>query len=489
VFAAFSIEDSMKPLKITVVVLLFLVAAAAFAEDKPVYDLKPGTMWTREKDTGSMTVEDGAAYITHTGSKDFAVNLHENISVAPGDSFRISCKFQSEGTGTASFSIGMFDSNKKIITWSQGSVGIKGETKEKKLEQEFAIPFGGAFILPRIMGGGDIKVKVWDFKLEKLDAIALLQPEKELPPAGESFELVPATDTPFGKALQFKGLKEFVNQRGRIPWSKVDEGLRYKDKATWKIAASDGLYFRLMPLEPFKCSAGGKVFVSVRMYVERGRHSLAVYPWKGGMLGSEPIARGTFTPAEGEETGAWCCIHSYVTVPEDIDGLMPVIFSDTGGVYNITEWKIAVPSAEELSPKAKKVDGYFKERKDEVFDRGLTAIKTGNDVYLSWRLLKTDKDDTAFDVYRADVVDYNSGKALKQMRKVNQSPIKQTTDFIDRNVPDGDFRWMVYPVPLEPTTSKQTMMQSPPTAAMDKPYRSFKLKDGVNPLRALRLLI
>ncbi|MDR0870795.1 MAG: hypothetical protein LBN39_08385, partial [Planctomycetaceae bacterium] len=433
--------------------------------------MKPTTLWTREKDKGTMSVKDGAAYVKHSGSADYAVVLHDNIKVVPGDSFRISCKISNEGSGTVAFAVGMFDADNKIITWTQGHLQVKGNVKEKTLEQEFAIPFGGASILPRIMGSGEVNAKFSDYKIEKSGTVALLQPKKELPASGKDVELLPPTETSFGKALQFKGRKEFVNERGRIPWSKVDEGLRYEDKSTWKIAASDGLYFNVMPLEPFKCSAGdsavGKVLISLRIYVERGRPFLAVYPWKGGMLGSEPIARGTYQPAQGEETGIWCCIHSYVSIPEGIDGLMPVICAEDGGVFNLAEWKVAVPSADELSPKSKKVNGWFKERKDEIFDRGLTAIKTGSNVYLSWRLLKTDKDSTAFDVYRVDA----NGKAVK----LNQTPVKQTTDVIDSNVPAGSFNWYVQ---VADSQENAVQEKSNPAAALDKPYRSIKLRNA-----------
>ena len=39
-------------------------------------------------------------------------------------------------------------------------------------------------------------------------------------------------------------------------------------------------------------------------------------------------------------------------------------------------------------------------RQIEALDRGLTAIKSGNGVFLSWRLLGTESYDTAFAVYR-----------------------------------------------------------------------------------------
>lgn len=48
-----------------------------------------------------------------------------------------------------------------------------------------------------------------------------------------------------------------------------------------------------------------------------------------------------------------------------------------------------------------KIDGFARERIEDRLDRGLVAMANGdNGVYLSWRLLKTDPSDIAFDVYK-----------------------------------------------------------------------------------------
>ncbi|MDH7599690.1 MAG: rhamnogalacturonan lyase [Sedimentisphaerales bacterium] len=72
--------------------------------------------------------------------------------------------------------------------------------------------------------------------------------------------------------------------------------------------------------------------------------------------------------------------------------------------------------------------GWAQERIEEKIDRGLVAIPLGDGrVYLGWRLLKTDRPDTAFNVYRISGPD--------QPRKVNNQPIVKTTDFVDTDVP------------------------------------------------------
>ena len=62
-------------------------------------------------------------------------------------------------------------------------------------------------------------------------------------------------------------------------------------------------------------------------------------------------------------------------------------------------------------------------------DRGLVAMPAGaNKVYLSWRLLRDDAANIAFNVYRQPAA---GGKAIK----LNAQPVFRTTDFIDSTAP------------------------------------------------------
>ena len=72
-----------------------------------------------------------------------------------------------------------------------------------------------------------------------------------------------------------------------------------------------------------------------------------------------------------------------------------------------------------------KVEGFAHERIEERFDRSVVAIVDGsNNVYVSWRLLKSDPTDIAFNVYKTV-----NGK----QSKLNSKPISVTTDFVDKN--------------------------------------------------------
>jgi len=72
------------------------------------------------------------------------------------------------------------------------------------------------------------------------------------------------------------------------------------------------------------------------------------------------------------------------------------------------------------------VNGFAQERVTEKLNRGLVAMPVDNkEVYIGWRLLKTDSDSAAFNVYR---ITGNDPAVL-----LNKKPIKETTDFIDRD--------------------------------------------------------
>jgi rhamnogalacturonan endolyase len=76
------------------------------------------------------------------------------------------------------------------------------------------------------------------------------------------------------------------------------------------------------------------------------------------------------------------------------------------------------------------VEGWADTRVEEKLDRGLIAQKyEDGSVYIGWRLLKTDPEDIAFNVYRS----VNGGEA----KKLNSKPVKATTDFVDRQSQKG----------------------------------------------------
>ena len=93
-----------------------------------------------------------------------------------------------------------------------------------------------------------------------------------------------------------------------------------------------------------------------------------------------------------------------------------------------------------LKPKHKdkpKVKGWAKYRIEERIDRSIIAAATDDEnIYLGWRLLKSDPENIAFNVYRS----VEGGAAVK----LNEKPITKTTDFVDEQlVSDGEALYWV----------------------------------------------
>ncbi len=107
-------------------------------------------------------------------------------------------------------------------------------------------------------------------------------------------------------------------------------------------------------------------------------------------------------------------------------------------------------------------------REMEFLDRGLIALNEGGSVYIGWRLLATDPDDVAFDVYRKP-------PGTKPI-KLNDAPVTQTTDFVDTNAGRLRKGTRYFIVPIINGTH-----ESPSVVDVDyremPPYFSIKLDD------------
>lgn len=117
--------------------------------------------------------------------------------------------------------------------------------------------------------------------------------------------------------------------------------------------------------------------------------------------------------------------------------------------------------------------GWAKQRIEEKLGRGMVAVPTGQGkVYMGWRLLKSDPESIAFNVYRSTT----GGGAVK----LNAEPIRKTTDFVDANAPlDRENTWWVRPVlngkELE-ASGRAVLPANPP----ERQYISFKLRDDIS---------
>lgn len=117
--------------------------------------------------------------------------------------------------------------------------------------------------------------------------------------------------------------------------------------------------------------------------------------------------------------------------------------------------------------------GWAEAMVEERLGRGLVAVPTGEDaVYLSWRLLREDPGDIAFDLYRAT--------AGAEAVKLNSVPLAQTTDFVDADAPlDRENVYTVRPAGGDadpgPALGRTTLPAHPPIRS----YKTIPLRDDL----------
>ena len=116
--------------------------------------------------------------------------------------------------------------------------------------------------------------------------------------------------------------------------------------------------------------------------------------------------------------------------------------------------------------------GWAKTRIEEKINRGMLALNTGDGkIFLGWRLLKSDPENVAFNVYRSTA----GAPAIK----LNNSPLTGTTDFIDSGAPpDKDNAWFVRPVVngREQAASERAVLNA---NAPVRQYKSISLKSDI----------
>ena len=117
--------------------------------------------------------------------------------------------------------------------------------------------------------------------------------------------------------------------------------------------------------------------------------------------------------------------------------------------------------------------GWAEQRIEEKLSRGMVAVLSGQGkVYLGWRLLKTDPENVAFNVYRST----DGGDAVK----LNAEPLRKTTDFVDAKPPlDHENVWWVRPVlngKEQEACGRAVLPANPP----QQQYISFKLRDDIS---------
>jgi rhamnogalacturonan endolyase len=130
-----------------------------------------------------------------------------------------------------------------------------------------------------------------------------------------------------------------------------------------------------------------------------------------------------------------------------------------------------------IHERKEKVTGWAEKRVEEVLNRGLIAVANElGETYISWRLLKTDAPDIAFNLYRSE----NGKKPVR----LNDTPLKQTTDFIDKKVKNG----ILYDYTVKPVSGGKELESSEiftfkKDLAEKGLYRSIKFQGNYSPQR------
>jgi len=110
----------------------------------------------------------------------------------------------------------------------------------------------------------------------------------------------------------------------------------------------------------------------------------------------------------------------------------------------------------------------------ERIDRGVVALTVDEDaVYVGWRLLASDPEDVAFNVYRKDI-------GLGDFEKINDTPIGKSTNFLDTSASPGHgYRYKIRTV--RQNSEQETLGQAYVfTLTGNRPWFSIKLEDKVS---------
>jgi len=114
----------------------------------------------------------------------------------------------------------------------------------------------------------------------------------------------------------------------------------------------------------------------------------------------------------------------------------------------------------------------------EKIDRGVVALILDggvrrSTVYVGWRLLASDPEDTAFNVYRKDI-------GVGDFEKINDTPITESTNFLDKSASGGHgYRYKIKTVSQK--AERETLGQAYVFVLPgNRPWFSIKLEDEVS---------
>lgn len=199
----------------------------------------------------------------------------------------------------------------------------------------------------------------------------------------------------------------------------------------------------------------GQVFTATARVRGAGNVELNVLGYAGGRqlrtAGGDSVRAGS----------EWQQLVAEVRVPEGCDQLQVRL----GGGAKSEAYVTDVALREGGRPRQQKplVHGYASKRVREKIGRGIVAMPVaGNKVYVDWRLLDSDAQDAAFNVYRSGI-------------KLNREPVCKTTDFIDEQSPTGEQKYFVRAL-VNGKEGRDSETATATTSAEGRSYISIKLQ-------------
>lgn len=139
-----------------------------------------------------------------------------------------------------------------------------------------------------------------------------------------------------------------------------------------------------------------------------------------------PLWRSGYAAAYG--TSDWRLLQATATVPPDCTHIRVLLTGSGRTTAWVDDVRLHQGGPEPTHPPRPPVRGWAFDgnRVRERLGRGVVARpREDHRVYVRWRLLETDPDDVAFNLYRAA----DAGSPLR----LNEEPIRSTTDFVDES--------------------------------------------------------
>ncbi len=176
----------------------------------------------------------------------------------------------------------------------------------------------------------------------------------------------------------------------------------------------------------------GQVFTATAWLKGKGGVGFSVI----GFANGQPLRRSLGSDSYKDPDG-WEQLLAEARIPQGCDQIQ-VRLTGRGDTDLLVD-DVVFTSGARPRPVKPKVEGFARKRVREKLNRGLIATPLDdNKIYLGWRLLEVDERDVAFNIYR------QAGRSAPE--RLNERPIRKTTDFVDVAPPTGPLAYFVRPV-------------------------------------------